>query len=1494
MTATALAPVPEDRPAAAPHRALGYLALAFLSYLPPLLTAPGKVAADTKQYLYLDPSRLLGRAASMWDPNIGFGTVTHQNIGYLFPMGPYYWVLNALRVPDWVSQRLWLGSLVFFAGLGVLYLMRTLDVRGPGAVVAALAYMFSPYSLDYAARISVLLMPWAALAWMIALVIKALRDGRWRYPAIFALVVQLVGGVNATALIFAGVAPVLWIVYALVTGRTTARRAFGVTVKTGVLTLVTSLWWIAGLSIQGGYGLDVLKFTETVKAVSRTSTPNEVLRGLGYWFFYGQDRIGPWIEASVNYTQHPAVILAGYGLAALALLAAAVIRWRDRAFFLLLVFAGVVIAVGAYPYTAPTPLGALFKAFANSSAAGLALRSTGRAIPLVTLGLAVLLGAGVNALAARFPPPPKSARRGRLARVPAPGWGLAVAALVVVLIVVDFPALYDGTYYGKNLERPEQIPSYWTQAIDYLDQGSHATRVLELPGADFASYRWGNTVDPITPGLMDRPYVARELIPWGGPAAQNLLDAVDRRIQEGVFEPSGFSALARRMGVGAVDLRYDIQYERYNLVRPLELQREFESVPGLTLAKTFGGTLHDTPAVPYIDETTLGAPANESEPPPVAVYNVTDPTPIVRTESQQRPLVIAGDGEGLVDAADVGLLDDTGVVLYSASYAKQPAQLRAATGSGGVLVVTDSNRKRATRWSTVLDNTGYTEQAGEKPLVADPSDARLDTFPNASDNAFTVTDQQGVKDVQASAYGNPITYTPENRPAQAFDGNPDTAWSVAAFDVGIGNFIQLDTTTPITTDHVNLVQKLQGPQDRWITQVRLTFDGGRPVDATLDASSRVAAGQTLRFPKRTFSTLRIEITNTNEGKRVLNKGAAAVGFSEIRLHDEHASRPIQVHEVVDMPDDLLTTEGASSQAHELVMLMSRQRGLPVPPRTDEELSISRSFTLPTAREFAIGGTARLTPDATGATIDAALGLPSVAHGGVATSASEFLAGCVDCRSDNAIDGDPATAWVTPFVGLRRQSVDYATASPLTFDHMDLQIVADSRHSLPTLLELTVDGQVRWIPLPSLPTQAKQNGVDTVHVTFPAVTGTRINVKIASVSERTSRNYYSDVPVAEPVGIAELGIPGLRLPAVPAQLPGTCRSDLLRVDGRPVPIRITGSSADAQRLGPLTITACDPSDPSARPALRLGAGAHVVEATPGTATALQLDRLVMASAPGGGPGSTADGKVTGIAAAAPVAPKMTVVHQGRTKLQVRVTGASAPFWLVLGESQNAGWKATASGIGSLGGSQLVDGFANGWRIDPKGHDTLTVTLEWVPQRRVWAAIALSLLGALCCLVLAFGRRARPRVAVAPAVCGIGDAGRVGIAGGPSLAWPWEPAGSPVGVRAAVITAVGGALVATVVVGVWAGLIVGVLLAAAARVPRARAVLALAPAILVGLVGCYVAAKQIRSPVPPVFEWPILFSKATAPAWAAVALFASDALLEMVRRGRAPRGGPDPPG
>jgi arabinofuranan 3-O-arabinosyltransferase len=233
----------------------------------------------------------------------------------------------------------------------------------------------------------------------------------------------------------------------------------------------------------------------------------------------------------------------------------------------------------------------------------------------------------------------------------------------------------------------------------------------------------------------------------------------------------------------------------------------------------------------------------------------------------------------------------------------------------------------------------------------------------------------------------------------------------------------------------------------------------------------------------------------------------------------------------------------------------------------------------------------------------------------------------------------------------------------------------------------------------------------------------------------------------------------------------------------------------------------------------------------------------------------------------------------------VSGATAPFWLVLGESQNAGWKASVKGVGSLGGSQLVDGFANGWRIDPKGKQSLVVDLEWVPQRKVWDAIALSLFGVVLCCALAIAgfRRAR-RGVVALAGADIDVDVDAEIDRDPVFAFPWLPAGESPGLRTQVITVIAGAAVAAAVVAPWAGALVAVALAVGFRVPRARAVIALAPPVLIGLVGLYVAGKQIHDAVPPVFEWPTLFSRATGPAWAAVVLFAADALYEMVRRGR----------
>ncbi|HEY8545624.1 MAG TPA: alpha-(1-_3)-arabinofuranosyltransferase family protein, partial [Acidimicrobiales bacterium] len=801
--------------------------LAAVAYLPLLLTRPGWVSADTKTYLYLDPGRLMSRAWSMWDPTIGLGTVTHQNIGYLWPMGPFYWVTERLGIPDWASQRLWWGTIIFAAGAGVAYLLRVLGWRGPGVVAAVYVYALTPYILTLVSRLSAILLPFSALPWLVALTIQTVRHKGWRHPALFALVVTTCGSVNATALLLAGLGPVLWLVHSVWGAREVPpRTAVLAALRIGVLTLPTSAWWIAGLSVQSTNGIDILRYTETAEVVSAASVSHEVLRGLGYWFFYGTDRLGPWIEPSVGYTQWLPLLLLTYLIPIAGIGGAVIARWRHRAYFVLLVALGTALAVGAYPWDEGPPFARLVQAFQGTDA-GLAMRSLPRAVPLVVLGMAVLLGSGVASLARRWP---QTAR--------------PMAIGVAVVAVLALPPLWLQQFVPDNLRRPAEVPEYWQEAADHVDAAGNDTRVLVVPGTDFASYRWGNTVDPILPGMIDRPSVQRELIPYGSPASANLLNAFDLRLQERTADPDAVAAIARLLRAGDVLVQSDLQYERFNTPRPRNFWDFVLSAPGLGEPAAFGPddpnvTIED---VQLDDEVLLVTDPSLPDPPAVAVFPVEDPVPLVTAHSMQNPLVVAGDGAGLVEAAGAGLIDGTELIRYSASL--DDDDVAAALDNEGALLLTDSNRKRGERWTTVRHTRGYTETANGGALEEDAGDNRLPVFPDAGTETMTVVDRSGDIDAEATSYGNPITFSPEERPILAVDGDPQTAWRAAAFSSSVGERIELTLRRPATTDQIRLLQPIKGPATRFITEVRLRFDDGTSFDVELTEQSRVQPGQT--------------------------------------------------------------------------------------------------------------------------------------------------------------------------------------------------------------------------------------------------------------------------------------------------------------------------------------------------------------------------------------------------------------------------------------------------------------------------------------------------------------------------------------------------------------------------------------------------------------------------------------------------------------------------
>ena len=1431
------------------------LAAVAAGYGPVVASSPGWVGADTKTYLYLDPGRLLARASTLWDADRALGTVTHQNIGYLWPMGPFYWLAENLGLPDWLAQRLWLGTLLAVAGLGVAYLLRTLGWEGRGLLAAVLAYELSPYLLHYSARISIVLAPWAALGWLIGLTVRAARTGGWRYPALFALTAVTAGSVNATSLALVGLAPALWLAHAVWVERSLSlRRAGAAAARIGALTAGVSLWWMAGLAVQGAYSLPVTRYTESYKAVADASTAPEILRGLGYWFFYGNDKIGAWIEPSVDYTQGLWLVFVSFGLVVGTLALAAALRWRHRGYFLLLLAVGALIGVGAHPWDGPSPAGALFKAFTRTDA-GLALRSTPRAVPLVALAIAVLAGAGVNALHRRLP-----------------RFGAFVSVGVLLAVVLNNPAMWKVRMVEEHLRRPEGLPEYWLKAAAAMDSAGPG-RVWEVPGSDFASYRWGNTVDPITPGLIDRGYVARELVPFGSAQSAALLTAVDRRLQEQTLEPESLAPVARLMGADEIAHRADLTFERFRTPRPVETAALLERAPGLTLLAAHGDRVANEagPEQTMIDEIRLARPADPAHPAPVTRYSVADPRPLVGTRSAASATVVAGDADGIVDAAAAGVVDfaGDGGVFFAADLVSAPELADRVLGAAGAaspadIVVTDSNRRRAQRWGTLRENRGHTEMAGETPLAYDPTDNRLAAFAaDPTDDTRTVSQQRGPVAAQATAYGNPVTYTVDDRPALAVDGSADTAWVVGAFSDPRGEILRLELAEPGPLAAVRLLQP-QGPANRRITEVEIRADGRTAAAVELDERSRAGPGQRVELGVEA-SVIEIEITATDLDHLRTYPGIDPVGFAEVDLDLGPTT------EVIRTPRALLDRLGPDLDRHDLAVVLTRERSDPREPvRADPEPHMVRAIPLPTEREATLQGTARLSAAAPSVVTDALLGLRAEAAAVTATSSGR-LAGDLPSRASAVLDGNPATAWTAAFGTQTGRWIEIALAAPTldqTFNQeaqpdteikpevdvevIEVDVVTDRLHSIPAALEVLVDGASAGL----FPTGLKADDASaaapldsTATVSIPVQTsGSTFRLTMTEVSERLARDWYSNTFQPLPVSIAEvrLGPDPIRL-RPPAPVNTGCREDLVRVNGRPVPVRITGSAAEAEARHRLNLMGCEP--------VTLTPGETLVITAAGSDTGIDIDQLVLTS-----PAPTPPPPASTVSPSSPS--EVEVKRHRDTSFTATVPASTTGRWLVLAQSHNQGWQATADGI-DLGKPVVIDGYANGWWLPPS--DATTVELRWTPQRLVDAALALSAVIALLTIALAWKGRRAPESPTSAATVGPVEFGPPL----PELAWPLfslQPnAEAPrPSRRAAVAAGLATAATAALTLPQWptwlpAAAALGAITILSLQWRRVAALPLAAAATSLAAAAAWIMISQRRFRHPPDFGWPQRFEE-----------------------------------
>jgi hypothetical protein len=1386
--------------------ALDVAILASITLLPHLLGGRGRLNADTKQYLYLDPGDLLERARNLWDPAVGGGTVTHQAIGYLWPMGPYYWLTDQIGLASWVAQRLWIGGIQLVAALGALALFRALGPRHPAQLAGAALYGLSPFVLGHVTGQSGLLLPFAAFGWLVWAMVRAVERGGWRWPAVFALVVTSCASLNGSSVFFVVLGATIWVPVAVWSLRdATPREGVGALLRAGVLTLATQLWWLVAYAVGGANGLPILSVTEQVQTTSYTASGAEVLRGLGYWFFYGADSEGLWLRGlAPPYMERPALLALSFAVPVVALALGAIVRWGPRTYFAVLVGTGTAIAVGAFPEPARSPVGAAFEALSRRSELVLSLRNTQRAGPLVALGLAGLVVAGLTAIDRRHP-------RAALA-------GLGVVGLLVALAL---PAQWRSALIAERFHR-EEVPQAWVDAGAHLDEGSG--RVLEVPGIDFASYRWGHTLDPVSVGLTDRPVIARELVPAGGAPGASLLGALDRAVQEGWAEPGMVATVARLLGASQVLVRSDLEYERYRTVRPARFW-DLVTAPGspLELGETFdsGEPNRANPRRPMLDEIELALDADADPPPQIAVFDVPDGgRPAVSAIPVRGGVVVDGDGEGIVQAGAAGLLDGLiGPLLLGADLARDTSGFDRLTPDGTAFVITDTNRKRGERWYALRENVGATEPAAHPAVLDDPTDARLEVVAGQPASARTTVEWSGAQRVWATAYGSALTLVPEERPSNAFDGDASTAWLLDTRQHRGPHRVGVELDEPLDgADHVVLVPPQRRPGARAVIRARVTLDGSRHFDVELDeAAARDPEGVRVALDGEPFRRLTVEIRD------VLPDDGPA-GFAEIRVPG------LEVRELVVLPTAVLDALGARAAEAPLSLVLSRHRSDPAEPvRSDPEPALARAFDLPAPLEVELRGTARLSARADDAVLASLLGDPDPPR------TSESLPGDLRSTASAAIDGDASTAWRTPLVGLVGQWIDLPADPGTEITTLELTVLADGRHSLPTELAVSAGGRTVSAGVPPVESVAEAGTVRQVEVTLPeGLRGDRLRIEITGVDARTTTDWYTGDPIALPVGLAEIAGSGLRTGVDQQAVDTGCRDDLVQLDGAPLPVRITGSADAALDREGLDVEACDG-------ALRLGPGRHELRAAKGATTGIDLDRLVLAT-----PGFAVDGS-PGDAA------EVRVGSVGAVSAEATIESDGSPFWLVLDQSHNEGWELSLDGA-TVDGPRPVDGYAAGWHVTPDGAGTLVADIRWAPQRVVDIALLLSLLAAAACaalVVIAPGQRRGPRPVLA--------APDVGPAG-PVRRW---------------IAVAGGAVVAGLLVHPLAALPAAATLLLARRWPWVgRAV----PVLLVGAAAAQVVLFQVRDRHEAAFEWPQHFGGAHLSALLGAVLLAVLATAE----------------
>ncbi|MGY1605756.1 alpha-(1-_3)-arabinofuranosyltransferase domain-containing protein [Geodermatophilus sp. SYSU D00700] len=1209
----ATAPAPEAGGGRLLHRVrLGVVCLALLGLA--LSQSPGRVIADTKLDLAVDPWGFLGRALHLWEPEGFAGQVQNQAYGYLFPMGPFSALGDAVGLPAWVVQRLWLALVMCTAFLGVVVLARRLSIGTPAAgLVGGLAYALAPRMVTALGATSVEVVPMAVAPWvLVPLVGAAAARSPRRAAAVSGLAVLCAGGVNAVAAAAVLPLPVLWL---LTRPAGPLRRRLAA--WWAVAVALATAWWAGPLLLLGRYSPPFLDYIESADVTTAPTDVLSVLRGVDHWVAYLGTASGPLWPAgwSLVVDVLPAtgtLVLAGAGLLSLTR--------RDlpeRTWLVLGVLAGVALVTLGHLATVDGLLAGPLNAALDGPLAP--LRNVHKFDLVLRLPLALALAHLVAVLARRAGERAPDRGCAALPAWPAgwPGPGTVLARAVLAVVVLALAATVSPAAAGR-LAPPtgfEEVPGYWAEAAGFLAADRAGGRALLVPGSSFGTYAWGSPQDEPLQPLADSPWDVRNAVPLTPEGHIRVLDAVEAQLATGEGS-AGLTRFLARAGFSHLVLRNDLDTGAAGSTRPVLVRQALRSSPGITPVASFGP---DVPALPYTDGVVLDAGLAEPAP-ALEVYAVEDPAPRAWTAPLADAVTVAGGPDAVLALEERGLVSGRPTVLAGT-----------APAGAGPTVVSDALVRRERSFGRITRATSAALAADDPRRL--PGPARDYAVPAPVLAETVVRHEGGTSGASSSASdaGNLGGAHPDASPWAALDGDVSTAWRPADVVGGAGAAEwRLTTDRPFLAAGVTITLSADTADDA-PAEVRLTTDTGtitRPLRAT-------AEPQDLPLPAGRTSTLTVGV-DAGTG--------AALALAEVALPGVTVTRtlvtPAPDGEVTAWVFDALGPHGAASGC------VTDADGDPrcaavLAAGAEEGVGLDRTFTATAAGEAALAVTAAPRP---GPALDALL----AEAGGVGVGVTASSTAVTDPRASAlaAVDGDPATAWRAA-ADDDAPTLTLAWPEPRTVDSLRVVTTPGLAASFPTAVTLTAGGLPRTLDLD-----------DDGAVRFAPVTTDRLEVSFELPLELQTLDPATRFVTPLGVGVSELEVGG-----APTTLDAAARvtvpcgeGPVVTVDGAPHRTTVTTTVGALRELRALDLELCDGVP------VPLVAGEHRLVATGTDVLAVRSATLTGPGAPTA-PGSREAARVT----------RWDAEHRA-----VEVAARDEATLLVVPENTNPGWTASLDG------------------------------------------------------------------------------------------------------------------------------------------------------------------------------------------------------------------------